>query len=83
MTFFLVPAWCGFLPRATGRVGCTLMHQPTTLITLISFFFWKYKSTVQRRCPNQERQAHYTLVTKPMHSGGPAVDAMRRGLDAK
>ena len=26
--------------------------------------------------------AHYTLVTKPMQSGVPEVDAMRRGLDA-
>ena len=47
------------------------------------FFFLEVQVHSAQTLSKSGGPAHYTLVTKPMHSGGPEVDAMRRGLDAK
>ena len=47
------------------------------------FFFFFGSTSPQCTLSKSGGPAHYTLVTKPMHSGGPEVDAMRLGLDAK
>ena len=48
-----------------------------------TFFFLEVQVHSAQTLSKSGGPAHYTLVTKPMHPGGPEVDAMRRGLDAK
>ena len=47
-----------------------------------SFFFLEIQVHSAQMLSKSGGPAHYALVTKPMHSGGPEVDAMRRGTDA-
>ena len=54
----------------------------TTIVFPNFFFFLEIQVHSAQTSSKSGGPAHYPLVTKPLHSGGPEVNAMRRGLDA-
>ena len=63
------------------ELGNTMALPCKTVVPFYSFFLEVQVHSAQVLSKSGGR-AHYTLVTKPMHSWGPEVDAMRRGSDA-
>ena len=72
-----------FVIHWISKVFILSIHVLFLLYLLLWFFFFFFGSTSPQCTDAVQIRRASPLVTKPMHSGGPEVDAMHRGLDAK